>query len=227
MKQIPVTASNESERYGLSPEHWAHVSERERALYRTINPLRRAAYAVDQHVGLLQEALARMATAQESLGGKLDLQPDFQRGHVWSRDKQVAFVGNLIRGSAPATLRFNCPGWTGRNKPGDLPPADMVCVDGLQRLTAIRAFLAGEFTVFGETAQSLDRTAFDLNRRMVTFEVFDIAWRADLLAFYLDINSGGVNHTAEDLDRVRAMLAQTPPPPQVTDTSTAPARRRP
>jgi len=33
--------------------------------------------------------------------------------------------------------------------------------------------------------------------------------RSDLLNHYLSINSGGTPHSAEELDRVRALLAET------------------
>lgn len=39
-----------------------------------------------------------------------------------------------------------------------------------------------------------------------TMEVFNIASRADLLQFYLDLNSGGVVHTPEELSRVGGLL---------------------
>lgn len=34
----------------------------------------------------------------ECVGQGLDLDPDFQRGHVWTRDQQVAYVEYMLRG---------------------------------------------------------------------------------------------------------------------------------
>ncbi len=43
---------------------------------------------------------------------------------------------------------------------------------------------------------------------MWTMEMFNIASRADLLQFYLDLNSGGVVHTDDELARVGQLLAE-------------------
>ena len=43
---------------------------------------------------------------------------------------------------------------------------------------------------------------------MWTMEMFNIASRADLLQFYLDLNSGGVLHTDDELARVGQLLAE-------------------
>ncbi len=40
------------------------------------------------------------------------------------------------------------------------------------------------------------------------FCVNDLQTRAEVLQWYLDLNEGGVVHTSEELNRVRAMLAK-------------------
>jgi len=45
----------------------------------------------------------------------LDIDPDFQRGHVWSEVKQIAFMEYLFKGGQMANrLLFNYPHWQGR-----------------------------------------------------------------------------------------------------------------
>lgn len=68
----------------------------------------------------------------------IDLQPDFQRGEVWTQSKKQRLVDSVFRG------------W-------HIPPIHLVrkpdgnwdVLDGQQRLTAIRDFLRGEFPVSG------------------------------------------------------------------------------
>ena len=78
----------------------------------------------------------------------LQLNPDFQRGHIWTEEQQIAWLEFFLRGGRTGRiLYFNCPSWQSYIKKGEYD--DFVCVDGLQRLTAIRRFMDGEIPVFG------------------------------------------------------------------------------
>lgn len=227
----PVDAlSQEAARYGQRADRWKDMSERDRQLHRLIRPLRAALYKVDYPLSHIEGMIESFTDGARVMGGALQLEPDFQRGHVWTRDKQVGYIENLFRGVAPTVLRFNCPAWNGDRKiASDMNTGDIVCVDGLQRLTAVRQFMAGEFPVFGDKfVDDFAGTDFDpkrINYRL-SIEVFDIAWRADLLQFYLDINTGGVVHSDDEIARVRSLLAdqQQPSAPQ---PSSAGKPRRP
>lgn len=86
----------------------------------------------------------------------------------------------------------------------------MQCIDGLQRLTAIRRFAANQLVIFGgETAESLAGTAFSPKRMrfMFTIKVFAFERRTDLLGLYLDLNAGGTVHSEAELARVRLLQA--------------------
>ena len=78
----------------------------------------------------------------------LQLNPDFQRGHVWTEEQQIKFLEFILQGGKTGrTLYFNDPYWHSvRPKTGY---ADFVCVDGLQRITAIQRFMNDEIRVFG------------------------------------------------------------------------------
>ena len=87
----------------------------------------------------------------------LQLNPDFQRGHVWTEEQQIKFLEFILQGGKTGrTLYFNDPYWHSvRPKTGY---ADFVCVDGLQRITAIQRFMNNEIRVFGiECKRSQDK----------------------------------------------------------------------
>ena len=79
-------------------------------------------------------------------------------------------------------------------------------VDGKQRLEATRKFMRDELRAFGQL-----RSEFAGRMR---WHVTGLKWRvcaldrAGVLRFYLSLNGGGTPHTTEELERVRALLAQ-------------------
>ena len=58
----------------------------------------------------------------------LQMNPDFQRGHIWTREQQIAFVEFLLRGGKSSKIiYFNCPWWLGNSKANSYN--DFVIVD--------------------------------------------------------------------------------------------------
>jgi hypothetical protein len=131
----------------------------------------------------------------------LDINPDFQRAHVWTEDQQRAFVEYLIRGGRSGLdIYFNCAGWM-HNYIGPF-----VLVDGKQRLEACRRFLSGELKIFdGHTINDFENTNF-LRSIDLIFHVNDLDSMEKVLIWYLEMNSGGTPHTEEELNKVRKML---------------------
>lgn len=131
---------------------------------------------------------------------RLDLTPDFQRGHVWTLEQRVRYLESKFSGGAQNDIiRFNCPGWQ-RNYEGQ-----MVCVDGLQRLTTALMFLRNEIAVFGGYTRSQisggnipPSISFQININNLPTTLAVIRW-------YLEINSGGTPHSPDELARVQAM----------------------
>jgi len=139
----------------------------------------------------------------------LDLDPDFQRGHVWTPEQQVRYVEFILRGGASGRdIQTNCVNWNSVVK----PQGPYVLVDGKQRLTAALAFLNNEFAVF--EGQPYGGYYEDFTGRLsitgvsFTWHVNDLDTRAEVLQWYLDLNAGGVVHTDEELTRVRKLLEQ-------------------
>ena len=88
------------------------------------------------------------AAIDDYIDSGLQMNPDFQRGHIWTREQQIAFVEFLLRGGKSSrTIYFNCPWWLGNSKTNSY--SDFVIVDGLQRITAVLAFMNDEIPAFG------------------------------------------------------------------------------
>lgn len=192
----------------LSEKYWASLSPASQELYLKIRPMPKATYSVDILLPDLEEFLERQRSAMASMGGTFELEPDFQRGHVWNDMQRIRFVEALLRSTANCQVMFNCPDWESAGGPdSDIPDHTFQCVDGLQRLTAVRKFMAGDFTVFdGISASDLKLTPFDPCRYRVKVSVFAFNTRADLLDFFLRLNSGGSVHSEEELTRVQDLM---------------------
>ena len=134
----------------------------------------------------------------------LNLDPDFQRGHVWTEDKQIAYVEFCLRdGQGSRTLLFNHPNWQGSYV------GELVLVDGKQRLEAVRKFMRNELPVFGGNyLNDFDDPKFLLRSGGCYFEfsVNTLKTRREVLEWYLQLNSGGVVHSKQEIDKVQNML---------------------
>lgn len=139
-----------------------------------------------------------------SLG--LNLDPDFQRGHVWTEQKQIEYVEYCLRGGESSrNLIFNHPNWSGNYK------GEMVLVDGKQRLEAVKKFLRNELPIFnGHKLNDFENPRKVLRSHNAHFivSVHKLPTRKDVLEFYLKLNSGGVVHTKEEIEKVRKMLEE-------------------
>jgi hypothetical protein len=141
---------------------------------------------------------------------KLDLNPPFQRAHVWTSEQQTAYVEHVLRGGRGSnTLRFNCVGmelYNGLRWMKDFR-GPFVLVDGKQRLEAVLSFLHDELPVFGgyffhdfedELPGMAGPDFIVMVNSLPTMEM--------VLKWYLEINEGGTPHTEEELSKVREML---------------------
>jgi len=140
---------------------------------------------------------------KETATARLELVPDFQRGHVWTDAQASRFIEFKLRGGrSGGDLLLNCPGFTTRGNMN----GPYVMVDGLQRVTAVRRFLRDEIPAFGrllsEYRDRPDRTIYSFH-----WCVAELETRAEVLRWYLDLNAGGTPHAATEIERVRALLA--------------------
>jgi uncharacterized protein YndB with AHSA1/START domain len=178
-------------------------------LVKLLRPLPESVWACDFPMWTLEEGLKRLATDM-SKAVDVNYTPDFQRGHVWTPDQQLKFTEALVRKFIPPHLlvvQFNYPHWRDHTPDSDLPN-EIQCIDGLQRITAIRKFMAGEIKPFGLHVDQLQRTTLSFHRmtRVVRIQMHAFTRKADLLQYYLDLNEGATPHAPEELSRVKAML---------------------
>lgn len=138
----------------------------------------------------------------------VNMNPDYQRGSVWTDDQCSRFIGFLAEGgTAP-------PVWIQR-WPDYLKPDELL--DGLQRITAIRRFSLNEVPMeltdgtkmflqdFSEADQKMwvGNAGMLLSLKYVKYET-----RADVLRFYIRLNRGGTVHEDSEIDRVRELLSK-------------------
>ena len=169
------------------------------ASFKNIEQFTYGQYEVDIHVRHLEKMLK---SYEEDYN--LELNPDFQRGNVWTEEQQIKYVEFFLRGGRSArVIYFNIGEWS-FDKNTDIP--QMVCVDGLQRLTAILRFLHNEIPVFGHFYNEFeDNIPLD---HTLKFNINNLAYKKDVLKWYLEMNSGGTVHSDSELERVRKMIKE-------------------
>ena len=131
----------------------------------------------------------------------LQINPDFQRGHVWTEEQQIKYVEYMISGGSGAkVLYFNCAGWM-YNWTGPF-----VLVDGLQRLTAALKFMDNEIPAFGCFLNYYGDQQF---MRGVEFllNVNNLEHYHEVLRWYIEMNTGGIVHTTDEILKVQRMLS--------------------
>jgi len=169
------------------------------ASFKNIEQFTYGQYEVDIHVRHLEKMLK---SYEEDYN--LELNPDFQRGNVWTEEQQIKYVEFFLRGGKSArVIYFNIGEWS-FNKNTDIP--QMVCVDGLQRLTAILRFLHNEIPVFGHFYNEFEDN-IPLEHTL-KFNINNLAYKKDVLKWYLEMNSGGTVHSNSELERVRKMIEE-------------------
>ncbi len=152
-------------------------------------------YRVNLSWGFLLNHLARWEEVYS-----LDIEPDFQRGHVWSEEQQINYIEYCLRGGAYSRdLMFNCFRFTSGEA------HDMVLVDGLQRLTAVKKFISNELKAFGHYIDEFEDKEIILLREDVVINVNTLPGKKAVYKWYLELNSGGTPHTQVELSNVQVL----------------------
>lgn len=130
----------------------------------------------------------------------LDLNPPYQRGHVWTKEQQIAYVEYVLMGGEVSKTIL----WNDQNDGRVSSYVPVELIDGKQRLQAVRAWFKDEFPTFGHVFSEWEGP---MRPHLLKFD-FQLCCLSpeEVLRVYLNINAGGTPHTTEELDRVREML---------------------
>ncbi len=161
---------------------------------------RSGSYEVDMGLDYVYDTVIKeWAQTDDQVGRRLDLNPDFQRGHVWTKKKKSAWIEHILRGGRSGKIIYlNHPGWMGSFK------GDFVLVDGKQRLDAIAAFMENKIKAFGSYRKDFTDRIHSVG---VKVNINNLKARAEVLQWYLDLNTGGVVHTTAEIKKVQVLLA--------------------
>lgn len=137
--------------------------------------------------------------SKESIGGTLEINPDFQRGNVWTEKQQIKYMEYLLKNaSSGKEIYFNHPNWMGSWE------GSFVLVDGLQRLTAVLNFLNNKIKVYNTYYKNYeDKLPISLD---LIFNIATLKTREEVLQWYLDFNTGGTIHSKEEIKKVKRLL---------------------
>lgn len=157
-------------------------------------------YPLDRLVHFIEDEVSEMG---------LQLEPDFQRGHVWTVSQQIAWLEYHLKGGKTGnTIYLNYPFWRNVRTPKLGEYADYVCVDGLQRITAAKRFVNNEIPVFGSYYREFGDSIRRCIPNLMTVNVNDLKTKQEVLQWYIEMNSGGTPHSKEEIKRVQNMLMQ-------------------
>lgn len=135
----------------------------------------------------------------------LVLNPDFQRGHVWTGQQQIEYVEYILRGGMSGRdLYLNNPSWFGTSK---TKYNEFVCVDGLQRITALQKFINNEIKVYDHYFREFEDVPRHTTTKMY-IHINDLQLKSDVLKWYIEMNDRGTPHTKEEINRVKKMLEE-------------------
>ena len=104
-------------------------------------------------------------------------------------------------------------GKSGRDFYFNLNKDSYVCVDGLQRTTALQRFVNGEVKVFGQRFEEFEFNKMiaggkPLPEYAVNIYQNNLSSKKEILEWYVDMNAGGTPHTNEEIDRVKKMIME-------------------
>ena len=135
----------------------------------------------------------------------INIDVDFQRGHVWTQRQQELFVGHVLEGGEAPPLILN---------EGPRGEFCKICdlIDGKQRLTACRRWAKGEIDAELYDGTRISALHMDEIDRRICSTTIGLRFatvhltRQESLELYLKLNRGGSIHTDQEIEHVRQLL---------------------
>lgn len=134
----------------------------------------------------------------------LNMDPPYQRGHVWTDEQATAFMGYFLQtgGAHNPAIFINRRPWAAMDGSDEV-------IDGKQRLTAMRRWVDGDILAkaFGRLMWFKDTTECE-RRKLPSIRISYVELTpTQILRFYLVLNSGGTPHTQKEIEDVTTQLA--------------------
>ena len=101
-----ATRQQQTEWERAYPDHTVHQPHRPYRSFKDIPPHIEGTYTATIPLNHLHQTLDSYDNDYT-----LDIDPDFQRIHVWTRHQQSAFIEHVLRGGRNTIIRWNYPGW--------------------------------------------------------------------------------------------------------------------
>lgn len=163
---------------------------------------RSANYSVNISWTYLEYQLNNYAEAGNA--DEFQMDPEFQRAHVWTQTQQTRYVEFILRGGKTGKdVYWNHPGWNSSYE------GTMVLVDGKQRLEAVRKFMRNELMIFDKYRFEHFTDKPRMTKADFIFHINDLSSKEELLQWYIDLNTGGTQHTEQEIQKVKDMIKNT------------------
>jgi len=130
----------------------------------------------------------------------LDLNPDYQRGNVWSDEQKVSLIESIFKNIDIGKFTII------KRKYRENFDFLYEVLDGKQRIIAVTEFFEGRFTYKGKRYQDLH--PFDQHHFKsypVSYAEIEPLNNEQKYRYFLKLNTTGVPHDEEHLDKVREM----------------------
>ena len=160
-------------------------------LYSIYDPIR--AEGVDTHIHQLNDFIKLY---------NLNLNPDYQRDHVWTLEQSGAFVYHIFSGGTTPRLYITTPDNYDSHE----------ILDGKQRFTALFGFVEGTIPLILPSGEHIYRDDIDPQILKVQFRRITLPFgiikqsRKQAMELYVRLNSAGSVHTKEEIDKVKELL---------------------
>jgi uncharacterized protein with ParB-like and HNH nuclease domain len=167
--------------------------------FRDIKQMSKAKYHVDAPWDFFE---SHYLNPKDGALKKLDLDPDYQRGYCWTDEQKSRYIEWILKGGTSGKeIYLNHPGWM-RDFKGKFE-----IVDGKQRISAMLDFLHNKIKVFGEYFNEFEDD-LPLSNASFSVNIADLKSRKEILQWYLDMNSCGVAHTNDEIEKVKKLIEE-------------------
>lgn len=135
----------------------------------------------------------------EEVEESYNMDPDYQRGHVWEEAQRSSFVGFVLEGGQAPPIVVNNVRYEEEGV--------REVVDGKQRLTSLLMWMRGEIPATLSNGVKVYRK--DVSGRLFQVDVLITRvnfTRKQALRYYIKTNSGGTVHSKDEIKRVQDLL---------------------